>query len=107
MGRHASEPGSTTVSSATVSRTTSSSETSSKSERAYVAIKEKILCGEYTPGYRLVLAKLADDLGFSVVPVREAIRRLEAENFVTFERNVGAPRWPGSTPPSICTRCRP
>ncbi|NGN82130.1 GntR family transcriptional regulator [Arthrobacter silviterrae] len=65
-------------------------EAASKSERAYAAIKEKILGGEYTPGYRLVLAKLAGDLGFSVVPVREAIRRLEAENFVTFERNVGA-----------------
>jgi DNA-binding GntR family transcriptional regulator len=67
-----------------------SEETGSKSERAYTAIKEKILGGEFTPGYRLVLAKLADDLGFSVVPVREAIRRLEAESFVTFERNVGA-----------------
>ncbi|MHA7303758.1 GntR family transcriptional regulator [Arthrobacter sp. TMN-49] len=62
----------------------------SKSERAYAAIKEKILVGEYTPGHRLVLAKLADDLGFSVVPVREALRRLEAEHFITFERNVGA-----------------
>jgi len=62
----------------------------SKSERAYTAIKNKILGGEYSPGYRLVLAKLAEDLGFSVVPVREAIRRLEAESFVTFERNVGA-----------------
>lgn len=62
----------------------------SKSEQAYSAIKDKILHGEYTPGYRLVLAKLAGDLGFSVVPVREAIRRLEAENFVHFERNVGA-----------------
>ena len=46
--------------------------------------------GTYTPGYRLVLAKIAEDLGFSVVPVREAIRRLEAEGLVKFERNVGA-----------------
>lgn len=67
-----------------------SPEGGSKSERAYTAIKDKILGGDFTPGYRLVLAKLAEDLGFSVVPVREAIRRLEAENFVTFERNVGA-----------------
>ncbi|MCQ9162821.1 MULTISPECIES: GntR family transcriptional regulator [unclassified Arthrobacter] len=67
-----------------------SPETASKSERAYAAIKEKILGGGYTPGYRLVLAKLAEDLGFSVVPVREAVRRLEAEGFITFERNVGA-----------------
>jgi DNA-binding GntR family transcriptional regulator len=62
----------------------------SKSERAYAAIKARIIDGAYSPGYRLVLAKIADDLGVSVVPVREAIRRLEAEGLVTFERNVGA-----------------
>lgn len=62
----------------------------SKSEQAYAAIKASILSGEYSPGYRLVLAKIAEDLGVSVVPVREAIRRLEAERFVVFERNVGA-----------------
>ncbi|MCZ2404886.1 GntR family transcriptional regulator [Paenarthrobacter sp. Z7-10] len=62
----------------------------SKSQQAYESIKDKILSGEYSPGYRLVLAKLADELGVSAVPVREAIRRLEAESFLTFERNVGA-----------------
>ncbi|WP_196839840.1 GntR family transcriptional regulator [Arthrobacter sp. CAN_A1] len=62
----------------------------SKSERAYTAIKTRIVEGSFTPGYRLVLAKIAGDLGVSVVPVREAIRRLEAEGLVTFERNVGA-----------------
>ena len=46
--------------------------------------------GTYSPGYRLVLGSIAKDLGVSVVPVREAIRRLEAEGLVTFERNVGA-----------------
>ena len=64
--------------------------TPSNSEQAYAAIKASILSGEYSPGYRLVLGKIAEDLGFSVVPVREAIRRLEAENLVVFERNVGA-----------------
>jgi DNA-binding GntR family transcriptional regulator len=53
-------------------------------------VKARIVEGTYTPGYRLVLAKIAEDLGFSVVPVREAIRRLEAEGLVKFERNVGA-----------------
>jgi len=64
--------------------------TASKSERAYQHIHDRIVRHQYTPGYRLVLGTIAEELGMSVVPVREAIRRLEAEGFVTFERNVGA-----------------
>jgi DNA-binding GntR family transcriptional regulator len=37
-----------------------------------------------------VLGTIAGELGMSVVPVREAIRQLEAEGLVMFERNVGA-----------------
>ncbi len=62
----------------------------SKSEQAYRLIRERIDSGRYVPGYRLVLAPIATELGMSVVPVREAIRRLEAEGLVTFELNVGA-----------------
>lgn len=62
----------------------------SKSERAYRLIRGRIDSGRYVPGYRLVLAPIAAELDMSVVPVREAIRRLEAEGLVTFERNVGA-----------------
>jgi len=62
----------------------------SKSQRAYQWIKERISQQEFTPGYRLVLGTIAGDLDMSVVPVREAIRQLEAEGLVTFERNVGA-----------------
>lgn len=62
----------------------------SKSQRAYSWIKERIAWQEFTPGYRLVLGSLAGELDMSVVPVREAIRQLEAEGLVTFERNVGA-----------------
>ncbi|NUU19697.1 GntR family transcriptional regulator [Cellulomonas humilata] len=62
----------------------------SKSQHAYLWLKERIAGEELTPGYRLVLASIADELDMSVVPVREAIRRLEAEGLVTFERNVGA-----------------
>ncbi|OHO63238.1 GntR family transcriptional regulator [Corynebacterium sp. HMSC036D02] len=62
----------------------------SKSQKAYNWISEKIRTREYEPGYRLVLAAIAEDLGISVVPVREAIRQLEAEGMVTYERNVGA-----------------
>ena len=64
--------------------------TGSKSEQAYGQLKSRILDGELNPGYRLVLSSIATELGFSVVPVREAIRRLEAEGLVHFERNVGA-----------------
>ncbi|WP_022924662.1 GntR family transcriptional regulator [Serinicoccus marinus] len=62
----------------------------SKSQRAYHWIKERIASQDFTPGYRLVLGSLAGELDMSVVPVREAIRQLEAEGLVTFERNVGA-----------------
>lgn len=62
----------------------------SKSQQAYGWIKERIARHEYTPGYRLVLGTIANQLDMSVVPVREAVRQLEAEGLVTFERNVGA-----------------
>ncbi len=64
--------------------------TTSKSEAAYQLVSERITNGAYSPGYRLVLGTIADELGCSVVPVREAIRRLEAEGLVHFTRNVGA-----------------
>ena len=62
----------------------------SKSQVAYEWIRDRIVGQEYGPGYRLVFSTLASDLGMSVVPVREALRRLEAEGLVTHERNVGA-----------------
>jgi DNA-binding GntR family transcriptional regulator len=62
----------------------------SKSQQAYRFIRDRIDDGRYVPGYRLVLGQIARELDVSVVPVREAIRRLEAEGLVTFERNVGA-----------------
>ncbi|MGA7147989.1 MAG: GntR family transcriptional regulator [Microbacterium sp.] len=68
----------------------SASDTPSKSQRAYRWVKERIASQEFTPGYRLVLGSIAGQLDMSVVPVREAIRQLEAEGLVTFERNVGA-----------------
>jgi DNA-binding GntR family transcriptional regulator len=62
----------------------------SKSRLAYDFIKSRIQDSSYTPGYRLVLGTIAGELGMSVVPVREAVRLLEAEGLVHFERNVGA-----------------
>ena len=62
----------------------------SKTQLAYAWIRERISDGTYTPGYRLVLGQIAKALDVSVVPVREAIRLLEAERLVTLEHNVGA-----------------
>ncbi|GAB2475685.1 GntR family transcriptional regulator [Promicromonospora xylanilytica] len=62
----------------------------SKSQLAYDYLRDGIARHELSPGYRLVLQSIADELAMSVVPVREAIRRLEAEGLVTYERNVGA-----------------
>ncbi|WP_375405415.1 GntR family transcriptional regulator [uncultured Amnibacterium sp.] len=62
----------------------------SKSARAYDWLQDRIRSHEYAPGYRLVIAPIADALEMSAVPVREAVRRLEAEGLVTFEHNVGA-----------------
>lgn len=62
----------------------------SKSERAYEFLLQQLAEGSLTPGHRLVLGHIAEQLNCSVVPVREAVRRLEAEGLVTFQRNVGA-----------------
>jgi DNA-binding GntR family transcriptional regulator len=62
----------------------------SKSEVAYERIRAQIINGTYGPGYRLVLDRLASELGVSSVPIREALRRLEAEGYVDFKRNMGA-----------------
>ncbi|MER7014255.1 GntR family transcriptional regulator [Saccharopolyspora sp. NPDC000359] len=62
----------------------------SKSQQAYEWLHERIVTHRFTPGYRLVLSQIAAELGISAVPVREAIRRLEAEGLVTFEKNIGA-----------------
>jgi DNA-binding GntR family transcriptional regulator len=77
----------------TSSRTPSAaprSSTVSLVDYAYQTIRERIIGGTYGPGYRLVLEELARELGVSTVPVREAVRRLEAEGHVDFQRNVGA-----------------
>lgn len=61
-----------------------------KAQEAHRYIKAKILDGSFSPGYRLVLGRIANELGISVAPVREAIRVLEVERLVSVEPNVGA-----------------
>lgn len=61
-----------------------------KQERVYGVIRERILSGTYGPGYRVVIDVLAEEFEVSALPVREAIRRLEAEGLVVYRPNAGA-----------------
>jgi DNA-binding GntR family transcriptional regulator len=70
--------------------TTSKPAQGSKAEVAYERIRSQIIDGTFGPGYRLILDRLATEIGVSAVPVREALRRLEAEGYVDFKRNLGA-----------------
>jgi DNA-binding GntR family transcriptional regulator len=61
-----------------------------KQQHIYAAVRERILQGAYGPGYRVVIDAIAAEFGVSALPVREAIRRLEAEGLVVFRPNAGA-----------------
>ncbi len=54
------------------------------------AIRDDIVSGTYPPGGRLTEELLARRYGVSRVPVREALRTLESEGFVTTRRHAGA-----------------
>jgi DNA-binding GntR family transcriptional regulator len=61
-----------------------------KQERTYTILRDRIHSGEFQPLARLNIDALARELGVSPIPVREALRRLEAEGWVRFQPNVGA-----------------
>ncbi len=52
-------------------------------DRAYAAIKEAVLSLKLKPGEPLVETELAEQLGISKTPVRDALQELEREGFVT------------------------
>ena len=54
------------------------------------ALRERILRGRFRAGEPLRQDALADELGVSRIPVREALRQLEAEGLVTFSPHRGA-----------------
>ncbi|GAA3278501.1 MULTISPECIES: GntR family transcriptional regulator [Dactylosporangium] len=59
-------------------------------ETAYEAIRAGILSGEFARGQRLREEELAARAGVSRTPIREALRRLDAEGLVEFTPNRGA-----------------
>jgi DNA-binding GntR family transcriptional regulator len=59
-------------------------------ERVLSITRERIVSGVYPPGSRLRLQMLAEESGASLIPVREALRVLEAERLVESIPNRGA-----------------
>jgi DNA-binding GntR family transcriptional regulator len=59
-------------------------------DRAYSAIREGIASGQYPPGISLREEEIADTLGVSRTPVREALRRLDAEGLAELLPHRGA-----------------
>lgn len=65
-------------------------ERTTTTDQARDAILRAILDGQIPSGSPLRLQQLADDLGMSMMPIREAIRHLEATGIIEVERHRGA-----------------
>lgn len=60
-----------------------------KEQVVYTALREQIITGELKPGGRISLRELAAKFGVSEIPVREALKRLEASGLVVHEPHRG------------------
>lgn len=58
---------------------------SSKGGLAYTELRRRITSGELAPGSRLSQYALAEEMGMSITPLREAIRRLASEDWVVMD----------------------
>lgn len=67
-------------------------------EPTYNALRRRLVGGGWPPGYRLEAVRLAEDLGVSITPVRDALNRLTGERLVDSEPGEGfrVPRLGGS-----------
>ncbi len=61
-----------------------------KKDLAYDFIKRRILERRLLPGQRITASQVAEEIGTSVLPVREALLSLEAERLVSITPYVGA-----------------
>lgn len=62
----------------------------SKARAVYELLRQRILDAQYAPGQPLSIDGLARELGVSKIPVREALKQLEAEHLVEMVPHVGA-----------------
>jgi DNA-binding GntR family transcriptional regulator len=63
--------------------------TTSLREKIYQKITDDITFGKFAPGERIVEARLVQEFKVSRSPIREALRQLESDGLITFERNRG------------------
>ena len=61
-----------------------------KLEQAAEHLRSEIIEGRIRPGDRVVIDQVARELAMSPIPVREAIKQLEAEQLVTIKPHAGA-----------------
>jgi DNA-binding GntR family transcriptional regulator len=59
------------------------------SKKVYRILKKEIIKGSFEPGDKILEGKIAEQMGISKTPVREAIRELAAEGFVILSPNQG------------------
>lgn len=59
-------------------------------EVVFETLREAIISGQLSPGERMMEVQLAEEMGVSRTPVREAIRKLELEGFVVMIPRKGA-----------------
>ncbi|MBA2938817.1 GntR family transcriptional regulator [Paenibacillus sp. CGMCC 1.16610] len=58
----------------------------SVNNEVYDRLKQRITLGVIPPGKKISIRTIAELFGVSTMPVREALRMLQAEGFITFER---------------------
>lgn len=61
-----------------------------KSNEVYELMKQNILSFKYKPGHKLNIREISRETNMSDIPIREALKMLETEGFVEFEKNKGA-----------------
>lgn len=58
-------------------------------DQAYAYVRERVVSGDFEAGRRLTEWQIADALGTSRTPVREAMRRLVGDGILRFQPNYG------------------
>ena len=61
-----------------------------KTEAVYESLRSAIIHGKLEEGQKIVISDVSKTFGFSGIPVREAVRRLESEGLVEVKPHVGA-----------------